>query len=249
MSIQRVPEVPFAQISNEALRDKRLSFKARGILAMVLSHAGQWQATRQWLEDQSDPDGRASIQSALNELTNLGYRSVSKEVIDGEIRTVVEWRHTPKMSISRPTENLTVRNPDRQKTRPSLEHHSSEHNKSEDNLLLRFDDFWQVYPNRKARGAAVRAWKTAVKKADPDVIIAAAEAYARDPKRDPEFTAHGSTWLNGERWLDEVEKPKASGPVTIMDHYADEPCEHGEPRGPRWCAFCRSEALTGTETP
>lgn len=106
-----------------------------------------------------------------------------------------------------------------------------------------FDAFWKAYPNRKARGAALRAWNSAVKKADPDVIIAAAEAYRKDPKRDPEFTAHASTWLNGERWLDEVEKPRQSGPVTIMDHFADEPCQHGEPRGPQWCAFCRSEAL------
>ena len=106
-----------------------------------------------------------------------------------------------------------------------------------------FDAFWKAYPNRKARGAALRAWNAAVKKADPEVIIAAAGAYALDPKRDPQFTAHASTWLNGERWLDEVEKPRQSGPVTIMDHFADEPCHHGEPRGPRWCAFCRSEGL------
>jgi hypothetical protein len=113
----------------------------------------------------------------------------------------------------------------------------------------RFDEFWNAYPNRKARGAAARAWKGALKKADADTLIAAAAAYARDPKRDPEFTAHASTWLNQERWLDEVEPVKASGPVTVMDNYADEPCGHGEPRGPRWCAFCRSEGLTGTEGP
>jgi hypothetical protein len=113
----------------------------------------------------------------------------------------------------------------------------------------RFDEFWKTYPSRKAKGAAVRAWKTALKKADADTLIAAAEAYARDPKRDPEFTAHASTWLNQERWLDEVETPKQSGPVTVMDQYADEPCEHGEPRGPQWCAFCRSEGLRGMEGP
>lgn len=112
----------------------------------------------------------------------------------------------------------------------------------------RFDEFWQVYPNRKARGAAARAWKAAIKKADPDVIIAAAEAYAADPKRDPQFTAHGSTWLNAERWLDEVEAPKQSGPVTVMDQYVDEPCPHGEPRGDRFCPMCRSGGLRATET-
>ena len=72
MSIQRVPQVPFAQIANSALRDKRLSFKARGILALVLSNTGEWEAGLRYLESQSDTDGRAAIQSGLNELTELG---------------------------------------------------------------------------------------------------------------------------------------------------------------------------------
>lgn len=104
MSIQRVPSVPFTQIANSALRDRRLSFKARGLLAMVLSNVGEWDATRTWLISQSDPDGRVSIQAALNELTDLGYRVVSKERDDkGHFRTVVTWFHEPKVSVSRRT--------------------------------------------------------------------------------------------------------------------------------------------------
>jgi hypothetical protein len=133
MSIQRVPKVPFAQIANEALRDVRLSFKARGILALVLSHSGEWTANARWLESQSNHDGRAAIQSALNELTELGYRSVGREQLNGEIRTVVVWRHHPEVLISRPTENLTVRKSDHQESGPSLEHHQPEHNLTEHN--------------------------------------------------------------------------------------------------------------------
>jgi hypothetical protein len=92
--IQRVPQVPFAQIANAALRDARLSFRARGILAMVLSHTGEWQASRDWIVDQSDREGREAVQTALNELTDLGYRRVVKErQEDGTIRTYVEWSH------------------------------------------------------------------------------------------------------------------------------------------------------------
>lgn len=132
MTIQRVPAMPFAQIANDALRDSRLSFKARGLLAMVLSHAGEWNATARWLESQSERDGREAIQSALNELTTLGYRDVTHERMEnGEIRTVVVWRQVPEVRDSRPTGNPANGETDQRETRGTSEHHSSEHHSPE----------------------------------------------------------------------------------------------------------------------
>ena len=240
MSIQRVPEVPFAQIANSALRDTRLSFKARGLLALVLSNVGDWEASRSWLMNQSEKDGRHAIQEALNELTELGYREVRKVQENGKVRSIVEWRHEPNVSISRPTENLTVREPDGQETRRYKEHHPKEHHRLEHKKdIFRFEEFWKIYPKRVGRKAAATKWQTAVKTATPDQIIEAAKRYRDNPKRDPEFTANPATWLNQERWLDEYEKPKVSGPVTVMDLYAAEPCEHGDPMGESRCALCR----------
>jgi len=240
MTIQRVPEVPFAQIANSALRDSRLSFKARGVLALVLSNVGDWEASRSWLINQSEKDGRHAIQEALNELTELGYREVRKVQENGKVRSIVEWRHEPSVSISRPTENLTVTKPDGQETRRYKEHHPSEHHQKEHNQdLFGFDDFWNVYPLKKNKGAAKRAWKAAIKKTDVETIVAGARKYRDAQKRDPDFTAHASTWLNGERWDDEDETPKQSGPVTVMDLYADEPCPHGDPLGEARCPLCR----------
>ena len=54
------------------LRDKRLSFKARGVLAMVLSHREDWDVTAGWLEGQGT-EGRDAIRGALGELKKLGY--------------------------------------------------------------------------------------------------------------------------------------------------------------------------------
>lgn len=124
MSIQRVPDVPFAQIANSALRDKRLSFKARGVLALALSNVGEWSATLDYFIDNSDHDGKAAVQAALNELTELGYRSVTKES-DGKagMKTVVVWRHVPEHPIIRPPNNTTVVKIDRRETGGSLEDH------------------------------------------------------------------------------------------------------------------------------
>jgi len=96
VTINRVPNVPFAQIANSALRDTTLSFRARGILALVLSNAGEWKATREWLESQSTLEGRDAIQNALTELTNSGYRIVHSEQNErGQWSRWVEWTHTP----------------------------------------------------------------------------------------------------------------------------------------------------------
>lgn len=220
VSIQRVPEIPFAQIANSALRDTRLSFKARGLLAMVLSHSGEWEAGRDWLERQSQRDGRSAIQGALNELTDLGYRVVSKVQVDGQIRTVVQWFQQPSDQVSRPTENLTVRDADRQERRRSLEHNPSEHNLSEHKSSEMFAEFWAAYPRKHARAAAVKAWEKAVMKTDPRRIIDAALALRNDPNRAAEYTPHASTWLNGERWEDGP-LPAPQGRKSGTSVYAD----------------------------
>lgn len=69
---------------------------------------------------------------------------------------------------------------------------------------LEFQRFWQVYPRRDDRGHALKAYRTARKKAEEEAIIGGARWYA-DSRRgqDHKFTALAATWLNGERWLDE----------------------------------------------
>lgn len=65
--------------------------------------------------------------------------------------------------------------------------------------------FWATYPLKKAKPAAFKAWRAALKRGhDPEQITAAAKRYAADPKRKPDFTAHASTWLNQERYHDDV---------------------------------------------
>lgn len=63
-----------------------------------------------------------------------------------------------------------------------------------------FDDWWAVYPLKKDKGAARRAFTRAVKKVSVDVIVAAASAYRDDPNRDPRFTKYPASWLNAEAW-------------------------------------------------
>jgi uncharacterized protein YdaU (DUF1376 family) len=74
-----------------------------------------------------------------------------------------------------------------------------------------FSEFWEVYPRKVAKGDALKAYPKALSKASHAEIVAGAKRY-RASKPDPEFTAYPATWLNGDRWLDEV--PKPNGPVS-----------------------------------
>lgn len=68
-----------------------------------------------------------------------------------------------------------------------------------------FAAFWSAYPRKVGKGQARAAWRSAIRKAAPGEIIAAAGRFRDDPARRakaPDLTAHPSTWLNGERWLE-----------------------------------------------
>lgn len=66
-----------------------------------------------------------------------------------------------------------------------------------------FARFWQVYPLKKAKGDAWKAWVKAVKATDPDVIIGGVGRYVTELRASGAYTAYPATWLNGQRWLDE----------------------------------------------
>jgi hypothetical protein len=67
-----------------------------------------------------------------------------------------------------------------------------------------FAAFWAAYPRKVGKGQAQRAFRAAIKKIPADRIIVALCKYPFDMSR-PEFIPHASTWLNGERWTDEIQ--------------------------------------------
>jgi len=67
----------FVQIANEVVRDRRLSFCARGILAMVLSHTDGWKTSQRWLAEQTEYEGLTVVRNALKQLERCGSGSVS----------------------------------------------------------------------------------------------------------------------------------------------------------------------------
>lgn len=75
--------------------------------------------------------------------------------------------------------------------------------------LAAFEEFWKVWPRRQGKGAARKAFISAVAKGvDAAFIIASATAYAHRCQligKESQFIPHPSTWLNQERYDDDAE--------------------------------------------
>ena len=112
----------------------------------------------------------------------------------------------PRKNIPTPKENISTHP---QKNIPIL-------NLVNNNLVneplysvqIAFDKFWKIYPRRVGKAKAKEAFNKAVRKVTLDTIISAVEEYAYIVKgKDKKFIPHASTWLNQERWDDELEMP------------------------------------------
>lgn len=86
---------------------------------------------------------------------------------------------------------------------------SSSNSCSTENKPDLFDEFWNQVPNKIGKGKARDAYANAIRGgATHDQIVAGLESYrqyeARREKQPDYRPLHPATWLNGERWTDEL---------------------------------------------
>lgn len=83
-----------------------------------------------------------------------------------------------------------------------------------------FDDFWAEVPRKVARAGAEKAFEKAVKKVDPETLIAKMRDYTSHVRRmgtEDRHILHPATWLNGERWNDQLSTPYGATTATVDD--------------------------------
>lgn len=193
----------FTQIPNAWIRDARLSYKARGLLAELMSHSPGFEVSRERLS-KNGQDGDRAIRSAIRELEDVGYLKRSQNRTEQNHFAASVWitqdPDSPSVPFA-PADNAPADNAGVKKT---IEKKTKDLDKSLSNFDQLFSDFWKEYPRKKDKGSAVKAFRSALKRAKFDDIVAGAIAYANDPTRKPEYTKFPATWLNADAWENEI---------------------------------------------
>jgi hypothetical protein len=177
-------EDPYCRVPNQTLQDPKLSFKAKGILAYLLSKPQGWLPRLRDLENNS-VDGPGTIKSGLKELRENNYAELQKLVKNGKI---ICWRlvisdsrsfHSNGAQVSKTPEgqnpeveipeveipevsfplleNQPHSNTDCSKTDCSKTEKTvvgSPKEKAADTKAADFETFWAAYPNKKGKGKA-----------------------------------------------------------------------------------------------
>lgn len=112
MAVFRVHKTKdFTVMSNHHLRDKNLTLKAKGLLSVILSLPDDWKYSIAGLASICK-EGTSAVKSALGELTEAGYVTVTKlypnQTETGRIEYVYDIHETPQASREQGIENLPL---------------------------------------------------------------------------------------------------------------------------------------------
>jgi hypothetical protein len=181
----------YTQLPNDWLRDQRLSFKARGLMAYLMSNTEGWSLTVHQIAKKSI-EGKDSIRSAIVELELLGYLRREQSNDNGRFGEVT-W------TTSDPAAEPLPENPPPEN--PPLKKNIDKKNIIKNREREAFDEFWKTYPKKQDKGLAERSFRKALSFASAEDIIEGAARYASDPNLpEPRYIKNPSTWLNAKAW-------------------------------------------------
>jgi hypothetical protein len=225
----------FTSITNDALRDSRLTFKARGILAYLMSHSDGWEINVSAIA-RAGGCGRDAVMSGLKELREAGYLHMTQVHDEGGRMAKWEYEITDAPQSENPTadhgrvfpqsDNPESDNPTAKEEHPYKKKISQEKNLSspdgEGELDALFDHAWSSWPRGRGSRKDARAKfmrltsRGGAFHGNPEALAHAiaefGQAYLAAKRTTDEsirFTPHLTTWLNREGWNETPQPPYA----------------------------------------
>jgi hypothetical protein len=217
----------FTTIPNQWVRDSRISLRARGLLAQLMSHRVGWQVTvAQMVKD--NPEGRDAIQTALAELREHGYlvtqaRRGEAGKFDGQHYDIVDpWEAAETRAPGNPVDG----GPSTGESSPKEDHYQEDQSQEDHGrtsapdgaggmldipveqgptLEQQFAEIWQLWPRSQSKADAFKAFRAALKIVDFDVLAGSVQAwtFAAVQVWPTDKIPYLASWLRGQRWTED----------------------------------------------
>lgn len=196
----------FTQIPNEWVRDRRLSLKAIGLLTQLMSHSPGWNMSIRSLA-KANNTGIDTIKSAVIELEKYGYLKRSVKQTQNADGTFADYEWITADPFQNPVTAETRHGRTEHKEEQILkEEQVIENNERTDALKEQFNEFYKAYPRRIDPGDAFKAFRSALKRASFEDILAGTIRFANDPNLpEKKFIKYPAKWLRADAWENQVE--------------------------------------------
>jgi len=213
----------FTIIPNEIIKAKDLTWKAKGLMCYLLSLSDDWDIHKSDLANRS-LDGYESMLSGWNELEKLGYihsiRVKENNLFKGYNYIVNESR------VSHRAPGFTEPGFTEQGN-PELINTSSKQvplllDTNVSNCIFTFEDFWKIYPVKKAKLKCKQKWNK-LSKEDINLIFTTISKFVSEKPFANYNHPYPMTYLNSKVWTDvesENQSTEDSG-QDIGDLYAE----------------------------
>jgi hypothetical protein len=236
MIIRTARKHRFTVISNDLIEDSDLDWKDLGVLVYLLSKPDDWQISVEHLKKQKKL-GRDGVYKCLEAIINAGYARREKNK-DGTVSWFVfdekqkpnpekpEKAKDSQIRNSRNTENPDPENPTlinteyKQILSKEITNTDSCANAQSGNVKTPngFDEFWKVYPKKRSKETAIKAWKKLkpdeqLQKQIIDFVVLAKTQDFDWVKDDGRYIPYPSKFLNEKRWDDEIKNQNPPGKV------------------------------------
>jgi Mg-chelatase subunit ChlI len=150
-----------------------------------------------------DFDGRRIAEYEDGGWIILNYDRYRKKVND-EIRKEQKrnWWRNNRSKLSNENKELDTTRHTSHKQKQKEKKKEREKKKKENIYTKEFEQFWENYPKKVAKGAANKALKAVVKAGEFEEMMTGLKQFRFSP--DPQYIPNPATWLNQRRWEDEV---------------------------------------------
>jgi predicted transcriptional regulator len=199
---------PFTAVPNEVIRNPDISAHAKALYAYMMSRPGDWDFYVKEIQ-KNFAEGRDRIYKSLDELIDLGYVTKQRLRENGRFSGTVYHVGLPDNSPLTDLPDTAL--PDT----ATPTHTNKEVNKKEKKKKKYTDQFiewYDLYPRKKGKRNAQKAYKKALKEAEHDDLVAGLRKQVRvweDEGKEEQYIPYPATWLNGGHWMDEFDTPES----------------------------------------